>query len=186
MKPATWLPCLALILTAAGDHASICRNVTGERDGLFHTFWHDDGEGCLTIGDDGGYAVRWRLEPQGNIVAGRGWRRGSPNRVIGYRARLFDPRSNGYLALYGWSRGPLVEYYIVDDLGGFVPPGHGAEALGTLRSDGGTYRIYRTRRIGQSSIEGTGTFDQFWSVRTERRPLESVPARRLVAPCNAN
>lgn len=34
MKPITWLPCVALLLTAAGDDRTICRNVTGDRDGL--------------------------------------------------------------------------------------------------------------------------------------------------------
>lgn len=171
MKPITWLPCMMLLLTAAGDNGAICRNVTGERDGLFHTFWHDSGEGCLTLTRDGGYQVRWTLGSQGNLVAGRGWRQGTADRVVGYRARRFVPGANGYLTLYGWSRDPLVEYYVVDSWGGFTPPGPSAVPLGTVNSNGGTYRIYRMRRIEQPSIAGTATFDQYWSVRTERRPL---------------
>lgn len=162
---------MALMLTAAGDDATICHNVTGDRDGLFHTFWHDSGEGCLTLGNGGSYRVRWALGRQGNLVAGRGWRRGSADRVVGYRAWHFEPGSNGYLTLYGWSRTPLVEYYVVDSWGSFTPPGPSAVPLGTIESDGGTYRIYRMRRVGQPSIAGTRTFDQFWSVRTMRRLL---------------
>lgn len=165
-----WLPCMALLLIAAGDDDSICRNTTGDRDGLFHTFWHDGGNGCLKLVGDGGYQVRWTLGPGENLVAGRGWRRGSTDRVVGYRARRFDPGSNGYLALYGWSVDPLVEYYVVDDWGGFTPPGPRAVPLGIVRSDGGTYRIYRTRRVAQPSIAGVATFDQYWSVRIGRRP----------------
>lgn len=171
LKPLTWLPFVALLLAATGDDAAICRNTTGDRGGLFHTFWHDSGEGCLTLADDGGYKVQWTLGRQGNLVAGRGWRRGSADRIVGYRARHFDPGANGYLALYGWSKDPLVEYYVVDSWGRFTPPGPGAVALGTVQSDGGTYRLYRTRRIDQPSIAGTATFDQYWSVRTERRLL---------------
>jgi len=172
MKPIRWLPRIALTLIAAGDDGTICRNVTGNRDGLFHTFWKDSGEGCLTLDRKGGYAVRWALGRRGNLVAGRGWRKGAADRIVRYRATRFDPGSNGYLTLYGWSRNPLVEYYVVDGWGAFTPPGSGAVSLGIVQSDGGTYRIYRTRRIDQPSIAGTATFDQYWSVRTERRPLD--------------
>ncbi len=171
MKLIMWLPCMALLLTAAVGDEAICRNVTGERDGLFHTFWHDSGEGCLMLARNGGYRVRWTLGAQGNLVAGRGWRRGAADRVVGYRAMQFDPGANGYLTLYGWSKNPLVEYYIVDSWGEFTPPGPSAVPLGTVHSDGGTYRVYRMRRIEQPSIAGTASFDQYWSVRTERRPL---------------
>lgn len=171
MKSIVWLPCIAFILAGASDNAAICTNGTGDRDGLFYSTWHDSGQGCLTLTHDGGYQVRWTLDRQGNFVAGRGWRRGAFDRIVGYRVRHFDPGSNGYLTLYGWSKNPLVEYYIVDGWGDFTPPGPSAVPLGTVRSDGGTYRIYHTRRIEQPSINGTATFDQYWSVRTERRPI---------------
>lgn len=171
MKPITWLPCIALLLSAADDDGAICGNVTGERDGLFHTFWHEGGEGCLTLAGNGTYQVRWKLGPKGNLVAGRGWRRGAADRLVGYRVKRFDPGTNGYLTLYGWSKNPLVEYYVVDSWGDFTPPGSGAVPLGTVHSDGGTYLVYRMRRIEQPSIAGTTSFDQYWSVRTERRPL---------------
>lgn len=149
----------------------LCRNATGQHGGYFYTFWHDTGETCIRLGAGGAYALEWDLvATRGNMVSGKGWRTGAFDRVVGYHAARFDPGTNGYLTLYGWSRGPLVEYYVVDNWGSeFTPPGPGAEVLGTVESDGGTYRIYRTMRVQQPSIEGTQTFAQFWSVRTERR-----------------
>lgn len=108
---------------------------------------------------------------RGNLVAGEGWAKGSPDRVVRYTARVFEPGANGYLTLYGWSRNPLVEYYVVENWGAFLPPGANATLLGTVASDGGTYRVYRTRRIDQPSIDGTATFYQYWSVRTSRRVI---------------
>ena len=170
------LPCLALVLapvaagSARGEPA--CVRGTGTHDGYFYTSWRDSGEVCMTLGDDGAYAVAWDLTGGGNMVVGKGWKTGSPTRRIGYRADSFEPGSNGYLTLYGWTTDPLIEYYVVDGWGAeFTPPGEGAAVLGTVDSDGGTYRIYRTERVEKPSIRGTQTFYQYWSVRTERRAL---------------
>ena len=156
---------------AAGDRTEeICRNRTGMHDGFFYTFWKDAGTACMTLGSAGSYSIEYDLRP-GNLVAGVGWRTGSATRRVGYRAAAFEPGNNSYLALYGWSTDPLVEYYVVDNWGSeFTPPGEGAPVLGTVETDGGTYNIYRTQRVDKPSIRGTATFDQFWSVRTFRRP----------------
>ena len=124
----------------------------------------------MELRDAGRYSVRWQLGKQGNLVAGRGWAKGSPARIVHYKARIFEPGTNGYLTLYGWSTNPLVEYYVVENWGDFTPPGPGAELLGTVTSDGGTYRVYRTQRVNQPSIAGNATFFQYWSVRTTKRP----------------
>lgn len=163
--------CLALVSAAPVSSRTDCRDGSAGRNGLFHILWHDTGSACLTVGDAGTYRSRWSLGANGNMVAGRGWSKGDANRVVRYRADAFDPGANGYLSLYGWSLRPLVEYYIVDDYGPFIPPGRGAALLGTFSSDGGTYNIYRTQRVNAPSIAGVATFFQYWSVRTTPRPI---------------
>lgn len=164
---------LALSAAACAQtaEAPACVRGTGIHDGYFYTSWRDADPACMTLGKDGRYAVTWDLGARGNLVVGTGWKPGSTSRTVGYRADAFEPGVNGYLTLYGWSTDPLIEYYVVDSWGAnFTPPGPEAASLGTVESDGGTYRIYRTTRVDKPSIRGTQTFDQFWSVRTEKRP----------------
>jgi endo-1,4-beta-xylanase len=162
----------ACATTAANAPLQICANRTGTHAGMFFTFWKDGGDACMTLGEGGGYATRYNLSGRKNLVVGKGWKPGSAARTVRYRANRFDAGANSYLTLYGWSVDPLIEYYVVDSWGtAFKPPGHDAPVLGTIVSDGGTYEIYRTTRVQQPSIRGRQTFDQYWSVRTERRPL---------------
>lgn len=153
----------------ANAQTTICNNGTGTHNGFFYTFYRDTGSGCMTLGTAGNYSTTWNLGSSGNLVVGKGWQTGSTTRTVGYNAGSFNAGTNGYLTLYGWSRNPLVEYYVVDNWGSsFTPPGNAA-VLGTVTTDGGTYRIYRTQRVNQPSIEGTRTFYQYWSVRTSKR-----------------
>jgi endo-1,4-beta-xylanase len=161
-------PILA-VACAGSAHAQtqVCNNGTNTHNGYFYTFWKDGGTGCMTLGNAGNYSISYNLSGNRNLVAGKGWSTGSKTRVVGYNAGVFSPGGNSYLTLYGWSTNPLVEYYVVDNWGSYTPPG--AQIMGTVNSDGGTYNIYRTQRVNQPSIQGTATFYQYWSVRTSKR-----------------
>lgn len=160
---------LLLAVTQANSQ-TITSNQTGTNNGYFYSYWKDTGSASMTLGSGGNYSVNWNLG-SGNFVGGKGWSTGSSSRRIGYNAGVWSPNGNAYLALYGWTRNPLVEYYVVDSWGSWRPPG--GTSMGSVTTDGGTYNLYRTQRVNAPSIDGTRTFYQYWSVRTSKRSTGS-------------
>ena len=70
--------------------------------------------------------------------------------------------------MYGWTRNPLIEYYIMDAHGDLAP-NEPWTSKGNFTFEEGTYEIYTSTRTNKPSIVGTATFQQYWSVRTEQR-----------------
>ncbi|KAF3073318.1 hypothetical protein TsFJ059_005600 [Trichoderma semiorbis] len=144
---------------------------TGYSNGYYYSYWNDGHAGVTyTNGGGGSFTVNW--SNSGNFVGGKGWQPGTKNKVINFSGS-YNPNGNSYLSIYGWSRNPLIEYYIVENFGTYNPS-TGATKLGEVTSDGSVYDIYRTQRVNQPSIIGTATFYQYWSVRRNHRSSGSV------------
>jgi endo-1,4-beta-xylanase len=149
----------------AEANRTVTSNSTGTHNGFFFSFWEQSSGGTMTLGAAGNYSVSWSSGAQ-NIVVGKGWNPGSSH-TVNYSGS-WNCGGNCYLALYGWTTNPLIEYYIVDNFGSYNPS-TGATRLGSVNTDGSTYDIYRTQRVNQPSIQGTATFYQYWSVRQSHR-----------------
>ncbi|KAL9089991.1 MAG: hypothetical protein Q9165_005520 [Trypethelium subeluteriae] len=134
-------------------------------DGFFYSIWSDGGDDMtFTNGADGEYSLTW--SGSGDVVCGKGWKTGSDQNIT--YSGTYEPDGGSFLSVYGWFTDPLTEYYILENYG-TADPSYGTELVGNLTSDGSVYSIHKTVRVNAASIEGTTTFNQFWSIRQDKR-----------------
>lgn len=172
------------------------------RAGTFFSNWREgSGNFQCNNGAGGSYTTRW--SGQGGFVCGKGYNPGASrsanllfnvelnsltdylrhNRTIRYSGE-YNPTGPGYLALYGWTRNPLIEYYVIESYD-VLMPGEPWTLKGNFTFEEGTYELYTSTRVNKPSIEGTRTFQQYWSVRTEKRVGGTITAGRHFAAWNA-
>lgn len=142
----------------------------GPAENFYSSLWTDGtAKVKYTNGAGGKYSVNWSGN-KGNFVAGKGYNPGGP-RAVDYSG-TFEPNGNAYLSIYGWTTNPLVEYYIVESYGTHKPcsgANDDAQQKGNVTVDGSVYEIWTKMRINKPSIQGTATFPQYWSIRTDKR-----------------
>ncbi|MBR4223529.1 MAG: glycoside hydrolase family 11 protein, partial [Oscillospiraceae bacterium] len=146
-------------------------NKIGTYDGYGYELWKDKGTTKFTVSKGGTFSCEW--SDINNALFRRGQKYDCTKKYtelgdisLDFGAD-YEPDGNSYFCVYGWTRSPLVEFYIVESWGTWRPPG-APMALGTVEVDGAVYDIYKTIRVNQPSIDGTKTFDQYWSVRKEK------------------
>lgn len=163
---------LMLPAQAVGAATILTENARGTEDGYSYELWKDNGNTTMELHEGGNFYCTW------NNINNALFRRGMSfdsqkktykelgNIAIDYEVD-YRPNGNSYLCVYGWLRNPLVEYYIVESWGTWMPPEGDSTThlLGKKTIDGSVYSIYKTVRENQPSIDGTATFDQYWSVR---------------------
>jgi endo-1,4-beta-xylanase len=173
--------CLSILFTLLSSNAfaatkTITSNDTGTFDGYDYELWKDNGTTTMTLNGGGAYSCQWSNINNALFRTGKKYNETQTYQEMGNisvdYACNYQPSGNSYLAVYGWTSSPLVEYYIVDSWGSWRPPG--ATSKGTITVDGATYDVYETTRVNQPSIKGNTTFEQYWRVRTSKRTSGTI------------
>lgn len=151
-----------------GTEAPLKSYQQSTHDGFFWFLWTDDRGGYVDYqnGEGGNYSVSW--DYTGNFTCGKGWSTGSATRVVGYNIGAHTHSGGGSIAYYGWTRNPLIEYYVNERWAASRPTG---EYRGSVTTDGGSYDIYTAMRYNAPSIDGTQTFRQVFSTRRSQAPV---------------
>src|SRR5690606_29943986 len=168
------LICAAAMCVSAVSAQTLYSNQTGTHNGFYYSFWKDSGNASFGLHSGGRYTSQWDNSTN-NWVGGKGWNPGGP-RVVNYSGTYnVDNSQNSYIALYGWTRNPLIEYYVIESYGSYNPAScSGGTDFGSFQSDGATYNVRRCQRVNQPSIEGTSTFYQYFSVRNPKKGFGNV------------
>ncbi|KAF7289801.1 Endo-1,4-beta-xylanase [Mycena indigotica] len=163
------------------------RGVQGTGQGTFNGFFWTNfatsgfSSNIFTNIAGGQYKIQW--SGSGDFVVGQGFNPGSKSKVVNFNAQWGpNPASASLLSVYGWSTSPLVEYYINEQSNNFnlATANPGTTHKGTVTSDGSVYDIYEHQQVNQPSIQGTATFQQYISVRQNKRTSGSVTVQNHV------
>jgi peptidoglycan/xylan/chitin deacetylase (PgdA/CDA1 family) len=172
---ATTLICALGISATTASAQTLTSNSTGTNNGFYYSFWKDSGDASMTLHSGGRYASQW-TNGTNNWVGGKGWNPGNNSKVVSYSGNYgVDASQNSYIALYGWTRSPLIEYYVIESYGSYNPAScSGGTDYGSFQSDGATYNVRRCQRVQQPSIDGTQTFYQYFSVRNPKKGFGNI------------
>ncbi len=150
---------------------------TGIEDGYNYELWKDTGNTKMELTGNGTFTCEWSNINNCLFRTGKKFDCTQTYKEIGNVQFNYDvdyhPDGNSYMCVYGWTKEPLVEYYIVDSWGSWRPPGNEGY-LGEATIDGAVYDIYKTVRVDQPSIVGNTTFDQYWSVRKDKQTTGTI------------
>ena len=150
-------------------------------NGYNYELWREnEGQGSMTFfGGDADCAFKAEWGNSGDYLARVGYYDGSAKKSykdLGDITADYNYTKSGnaggysYIGVYGWTKEPLIEYYIVDDSYNGMGTPYGSQQVGSYTVDGATYKLYKGMRYNAANITGTNCdFPQVFAVRSSAR-----------------
>jgi peptidoglycan-N-acetylglucosamine deacetylase len=163
----------ALILTLAstwGHSQTLSTIASGNHEGFYYSFWKDSGKATLTLEAGGRYTSTWNKDTN-NWFGGKGWQ-SAESKIIQYKG-TFEPNGNAYLSLYGWSKSPQIEFYIIESWTTYDPSNCSfGKLVGRYQTDGANYELHSCLRQG-AGLE-ISTTPMYYSMRVPKKSPGAV------------
>ncbi|ORX78274.1 xylanase, partial [Anaeromyces robustus] len=165
-----------------GESVKVTENLVGNIGDIGYELWAQGGTNSATFYSDGSFSCSFDHSKDYLCRSGLSFDSTQTHEEIGHMYADFKlVKQNirdvdySYVGVYGWSREPLVEYYVVDNWLSQWRPGDwvGEKKHGDFTIDGAQYTVYENTRYGPS-IDGDTTFKQFFSVRKEPRDCGTI------------
>ena len=158
------------IIKTLNKEKIILENEIGQIGDYTYELWKDYGETTMILEKDGAFSCSWNNI--GNVLfrIGKRWNSTQTYKEIGkIKVKYeFDFNSNGTsrYAIYGWTKKPMIEYYILENWEGFLPD---IKKYASLFVDGSNYDMYKV-----DLNFNTEKVIQLWSIRTKKRNKGTV------------
>jgi hypothetical protein len=157
-------------------------NKIGSIGGKSYEMWADTGYNYANFYSDGSFYCNFYQAKDYLCRSGLSFDSTKTHKQIGHLYADYKVVKQGasgvnysYIGVYGWSRDPLVEYYIVDNWLSSSRPGDwvGNKKHGVYLIDGAYYTVYENTRTGPS-IDGDRTFKQYFSIRDNAKSCGTI------------
>jgi len=173
----------------SGTSKETSTNVVGSfPNGIGYELWNEGGHGgSATFYDDGSFNCQMTGAKDYLCRSGLSFDSDKTHQEIGHMLADFKLVKKGltgidysYIGIYGWTREPLVEWYIVDNSGSqwmpgdWVAQGASAKNHGKFTIDGAEYTVYEGDRTSYSIDGDNKYFKQYFSVRTKARDCGTI------------
>ena len=159
-----------------GNGSQVSGNRVGSINGTPWGYeqWYQGGNASMTYYSNGTFKANWSgssdyLTRVGYQYNGNGIDHKSKNFAVDYKYTKTGNAQYGYIGVYGWTKNPETEYYIVDDWFSKPSEQYVGEKFGEITVDGAKYSIHAFLRQQEPSKSGTSTFVQFFSIRETPR-----------------
>ena len=168
--------------THSGESVKETANKVGSIGEVGYEMWADSGNNSATFYSDGSFSCSFSNAKDYLCRSGLSFDSTQSHSQIGHMFADFklvkQDISNvdySYVGIYGWTRDPLVEYYIVDNWLSQYRPGDwvGNKKHGDFTIDGAEYTVFENTRTGPS-IDGDTTFKQYFSIRKTPRECGTI------------
>ncbi|KAG4097090.1 hypothetical protein H8356DRAFT_993845 [Neocallimastix lanati (nom. inval.)] len=166
----------------SGESVRVTSNKVGQINGIGYELWADSGNNSATFYSDGSFSCSFQNAKDYLCRSGLSFDSTKTHQQLGHMYADFKLVKQGisnvdysYVGIYGWTRSPLVEFYVVDNWLSQWRPGDwvGNKKYGDYTIDGAKYTVYENSRYGPS-IDGDTNFKQFFSIRQQARDCGTI------------